>query len=173
MVVQAHTARLIALFVSCVLYGILLTTFISCLRSLLFSASQQFRVKPRHEIKWPIVAATISMFIVSTFSAVVSMQDVIDAFIKYDGPGGALAFYNSSATTASAGWLHWVPAFEDSVQVILGDGLLVNYMLARCRVSPIRAIQTLRSPSRTSARSHQPVTRSPLSFTLPLFLYFE
>ncbi|KAJ6468331.1 hypothetical protein C8R45DRAFT_1018353 [Mycena sanguinolenta] len=143
MVVQAHTARLIALFVGCVLYGILLTTFISCLRSLLFSASQQFRLKPRHEIKWPIVAVTISMFIVSTFSAVVSMQDVIDAFITYNGPGGALAFYSSDATIASAGWMHWMPAVEDSVQVILGDGLLIY----RCYVLYDRSWRTIVAPS--------------------------
>jgi len=122
--VQAHTARLIALFVSCVLYGILLTTFVPCLRSLLFSASQKFQVKPRHEIKFPILAATILMFLVSTFSAVVSMQDVIDAFINYHGPGGALEFYGG-AYTVNVGWTHWMPAVEDSVQVILGDGLLI------------------------------------------------
>ncbi|KAJ7274342.1 hypothetical protein B0H12DRAFT_1228096 [Mycena haematopus] len=123
--VQAHTARLIALFISCVLYGILLTTFISCLRSLLFSASQKFQLKARHEIKWPIVAATIGMFIVSTFSAVVSMKDVVDAFIDYTGPGGALAYYTGSTSAAELGWTHWIPAVEDSLQVILGDGLLI------------------------------------------------
>lgn len=122
--VQAHTARLIALFVGCVLYGILLTTFVPCLRSLLFSASQKFQVKSRHEIKFPILAATILMFFVSSFSAVLSMLDVIDAFVDYTGPGGALAFYGSSYTV-NKGWKHWMPAVEDSVQVILGDGLLI------------------------------------------------
>ncbi|KAJ7895072.1 hypothetical protein B0H13DRAFT_1885689 [Mycena leptocephala] len=119
--VQAHTARLIALFVGCVLYGILLTTFVPCLRSLLFSASQRFQFKPRHEIKFPILAATVLMFVVSSFSAVLSMLGVIDGFIDYDGPGGALEFYN----TVNGGWKHWMTAVEDSVQVILGDGLLI------------------------------------------------
>ncbi|KAJ6486770.1 hypothetical protein C8R45DRAFT_995825 [Mycena sanguinolenta] len=118
---QAHTAWLIALFISCVLYGILLTTFVPCLRSLLFSG-QKLQVKPRHEIKWPVLAATISMFIVSTFSAVVSMKDVIDAFINY--PGGALEFYNGGSTV-DLRWMHWIPGVEDNVQVILGDGLLI------------------------------------------------
>ncbi|KAJ7039697.1 hypothetical protein C8F04DRAFT_1086289 [Mycena alexandri] len=119
--VQAHTARLIALFVSCVLYGILLTTLVPCLRSLLFSASQKFQLKPRNKIKFPILAASILMFLVSTFSAVLSMQDVIDAFIDYSGPGGALQFYD----TLNNGWKHWMLAVEDTVQVILGDGLLI------------------------------------------------
>ncbi|KAJ6577505.1 hypothetical protein B0H19DRAFT_1252845 [Mycena capillaripes] len=119
--VQAHTARLIALFVSCVLYGILLTTFVPCLRSLLFSASQKFQVKSRHEIKFPILAATVLMFLVSSFSAVLSMQGVIDGFIDYDGPGGALEFYE----TVNGGWKHWMVAVEDSVQVIVGDALLI------------------------------------------------
>ncbi|KAJ7900514.1 hypothetical protein B0H13DRAFT_1883417 [Mycena leptocephala] len=122
--VQAHTARLIALFVSCVLYGILLTTFVPCLRSLLFSSSQKFQIKPRHEIKFPILIATVLMFFVSSFSAVISMQDVIDAFINYHGPGGALEFYGTLHTTMNNGWTHWMPAVEDGVQVILGDALL-------------------------------------------------
>ncbi|KAJ7911430.1 hypothetical protein B0H13DRAFT_572569, partial [Mycena leptocephala] len=101
--------------------GILLTTFVPCLRSLLFSASQRFQVKPRHEIKFPILAVTVLMFMVSSFSAVLSMLGVIDGFINYDGPGGALEFYN----TVNGGWKHWMMAVEDSVQVILGDGLLI------------------------------------------------
>ncbi|KAJ7458989.1 hypothetical protein FB451DRAFT_1406153 [Mycena latifolia] len=117
--VQAHTARLIALFVSCVLYGILLTTFVPCIRSLLFSTSQKFQIRPRREIKFPILVATTLMFFVSTFSAVLSLQDVIDAFIDYHGPGGALEFYN----TVNAGWKHWMLAVEDAVQVIVGDAL--------------------------------------------------
>ncbi|KAJ7466493.1 hypothetical protein FB451DRAFT_1402221 [Mycena latifolia] len=119
--VQEHTARLIALFVSCVLYGILLTTFVPCIRSLLFSASRKFQLKPRDEIKFPILIATILMFLVSTFSAVLSMQDVIDAFIDFHGPGGALEFYQ----TINAGWKHWMLAVEDTVQVIVGDALLI------------------------------------------------
>ncbi|KAJ7671499.1 hypothetical protein DFH06DRAFT_1468222 [Mycena polygramma] len=122
--VQAHTARLIALFVSCVLYGILLTTFVPCLRSLLFSASHKFQLKPRHEIKYPILAATILTFLVASFSAVLAMQDVIDAFIDYKGPGGALEFYGA-ADTENIGWKHWMPAVEDAIQVMLGDGLLI------------------------------------------------
>ncbi|KAJ7671498.1 hypothetical protein DFH06DRAFT_1177721 [Mycena polygramma] len=123
--VQAHTARLIALFVSCVLYGILLTTFVPCLRSLLFSSSHRFHVKPHHEIKYPILVATILMFLVSSFGAALAMQDVIDAFINYDGPGGALAFYGGTGNTQDTGWKHWMLAVEDTAQVILGDGLLI------------------------------------------------
>jgi hypothetical protein len=50
------------------------------------------------------------------------MLGVIDGFIDYNGPGGALEFYN----TVNGGWKHWMMAVEDSVQVILGDGLLVS-----------------------------------------------
>ncbi|KAK7039797.1 hypothetical protein R3P38DRAFT_491769 [Favolaschia claudopus] len=140
--VQAHTARLIALFVSCVLYGILLTTFVPCLRSLLFSASQKSQFRPRDEIKMPIVAATIAMFFVSTFSAVIAMQDVLDAFINYHGPGGALEFYGN-LHTLNNGWTHWMPAVEDSAQVILGDGLLVY----RCYVLYNRNWRVIAAPS--------------------------
>ncbi|KAJ6488148.1 hypothetical protein C8R47DRAFT_509063 [Mycena vitilis] len=125
--VQAHTARLIGLFVSCVLYGILLTTFVPCLSSLLFSSTHRFRVKPHHEIKYPILVATILMFLVSSFGTALAMQDIIDAFINYNGPGGALAFYGDTGNgnTQDAGWKHWMLAVEDTVQAILGDGLLI------------------------------------------------
>ncbi|KAJ6488163.1 hypothetical protein C8R47DRAFT_1071910 [Mycena vitilis] len=72
--VQAHTARLIALFIGCVLYD--------------------------------------------------TGSDVIDAFIDFKGPGGALAFYGT-ANTENHGWKHWLPAVEDSAQVMLGDALLI------------------------------------------------
>ncbi|KAJ7458922.1 hypothetical protein FB451DRAFT_1563789 [Mycena latifolia] len=134
--VQAHTARLIALFVNCVLYGILLTTFIPCIRSLLFSASQKFQIEPRREIKFPILVATTFMFFVSTFSAVLSLQNVIDAFINY--PGGALEFYN----TVNAGWTHWMLGVEDAVQVIVGDALLIY----RCYVIHDRNWRTIAVP---------------------------
>ncbi|KAJ7814524.1 hypothetical protein B0H14DRAFT_3477033 [Mycena olivaceomarginata] len=140
--VQTHTARLIALFVSCVLYGILLTTFVPCLRTLLFCASQRFQIKPRHEIKFPILAATVLMFFVSSFSAVISMQDIIDAFIDYDGPGGALEFYGALHTLNHT-WTHWMPAVEDSVQVILGDALLIY----RCYVLYGREWRVIALPS--------------------------
>ncbi|KAJ6578887.1 hypothetical protein DFH09DRAFT_1449247 [Mycena vulgaris] len=116
--VQAHTTRLIALFVSCVLYGILLMTFIPSIRSLLCSASQKFQFKRRADIKFP---ATSMMFLVSSVSVVLSLQSVINAFIDYKGPGGALEFYD----TVNAGWKHWIVAIEDAVQVITGDGLLI------------------------------------------------
>ncbi|KAJ7105640.1 hypothetical protein C8R44DRAFT_715352 [Mycena epipterygia] len=139
--VQAHTARLIALFVSCVLYGILLTTLVPCIRSLLFSPGHKIRFKPRHDIKFPIVIATILLFLTSTFSVVLAMQDIIDAFINYAGPGGALEFYNGLNT----GWKHWMLAVEDAIQVIIGDGLL----LYRCYVLYDRRWRAIIVPSIT------------------------
>ncbi|KAJ7671490.1 hypothetical protein DFH06DRAFT_117105 [Mycena polygramma] len=154
--VQAHTARLIALFIGCVLYGILLTTFVPCLRSLLFYAGHKLQVKPRHEIKYPILAATILMFLVSSFSAVLALQDVIDAFIDFKGPGGALEFYGT-ANTENHGWKHWLPAVEDSVQVMLGDALLIYrcYVLYdrnwRAVVPPVVSWMALAATSMTSS----------------------
>ncbi|KAJ7255188.1 hypothetical protein C8J57DRAFT_1721775 [Mycena rebaudengoi] len=61
------------------------------------------------------------MFFISTFSAVMSLQDVLEAFIDYDGPGGAREFYHSQ----NRGWKHWVVAVEDAAQVIISDGFLI------------------------------------------------
>ncbi|KAJ7809912.1 hypothetical protein B0H14DRAFT_2453594 [Mycena olivaceomarginata] len=163
--VQAHTARLIALFVSCVLYGILLTTLVPCLHSLLFSASRNFQIKPRHEIKLPILATTILMFFVSSFSAVISMQDVIDAFINYQGPGGALEFYGTLDTTLNHGWTHWMPAVEDSVQVTLGDGLLIYrcYVLygRKWRVIILPSLAWMGLVATSVASSYREITLKP------------
>jgi hypothetical protein len=97
------------------------------MRSLLFSANQsKIHLKSRHEIKCPIVVATALMFFISTFSAVMSLQDVLEAFINYDGPGGAREFYHSQ----NRGWKHWIVAVEDAAQVIIGDTLLVRVLTA-------------------------------------------
>ncbi|KAJ7479222.1 hypothetical protein FB451DRAFT_175130 [Mycena latifolia] len=158
--VQAHTARLIALFVSCVLYGILLTTFVPCIRSLLFSTSQKFRFKPRSEIKFPILVVTILMFVISTFGAILSMVDVIDAFVDYKGPGGALEFYHE----VNAGWKHWMLAIEDTVQVILGDALLIY----RCYVIYNRSWRVIALPAASwLAMGALSITSSYLEATLP------
>ncbi|KAJ7255198.1 hypothetical protein C8J57DRAFT_603448 [Mycena rebaudengoi] len=122
--VQSHTARLIGLFINCVLYGILFTTFVLSIRSLLFSVSQsKIHLKSRYEIKYPIVAATALMFFISTFSAVMSLQEVLEAFIDYDGPGGAREFFHS--LNMYRGWKHWIVAAEDAAQVIIGDAFLI------------------------------------------------
>ncbi|KAJ7270233.1 hypothetical protein C8J57DRAFT_1180349 [Mycena rebaudengoi] len=137
--VQAHTARLIALFISCFLYGILLTTFVPSIRSLLFSASQnKIHIKTRRDIKYPIVAATVLMFLISTFSTVLSFQDVLDAFINYDGPGGAREFYHSQ----NIGWKHWMLAVEDAAQVVIGDAFLIY----RCYVLYERSWRVIALP---------------------------
>ncbi|KAJ7617979.1 hypothetical protein FB45DRAFT_840771 [Roridomyces roridus] len=119
--VRPDTARLIALFFSCILYGILAATFVPSIRSLILSPVGRFRLKKSQEIKYPIVATTVLMFVVSTFAAILSFHDVVDAFIDYDGPGGALEFYNAKI----GGWKHWFVAVEDSTQVILGDAMLI------------------------------------------------
>jgi hypothetical protein len=62
------------------------------------------------------------MFLISTFSTVLSFQDVLDAFINYDGPGGAREFYHSQ----NIGWKHWMLAVEDAAQVVIGDAFLVS-----------------------------------------------
>jgi len=117
---QENSGRLVGLFVGCVLYGFLLSTFFPCIHSLLFFPGDKFQLKLRSDIKYPVVAATILMFIISTFSAAVSLQDVLAGFIYYDGPGGSLEYYNTLK-----GWSHWMLAVDDSLQVILGDGLLI------------------------------------------------
>ncbi|KAJ7730073.1 hypothetical protein DFH07DRAFT_849318 [Mycena maculata] len=136
--VQANTARLIALFISCVLYGILLTTFVPCIRSLLLSPTEKFQLKPNHKIKYPILVASVLMFLVSSFGVVLSLQDVIDGFINYDGPGGALEFF----TTVNGGWKHWIVIIEDSVQAMLGDALLIY----RCYVLYDRSWRVIAIP---------------------------
>ncbi|KAJ7744234.1 hypothetical protein DFH07DRAFT_963764 [Mycena maculata] len=73
--VHADSARLITLFIGCVLYGILLTTFAPCIRSLLFSPTEN-----------------VLMFLVSSFGIVLSLQDVINIFIDYDDLEGLSSF---------------------------------------------------------------------------------
>ncbi|KAJ7192769.1 hypothetical protein C8J57DRAFT_1209576 [Mycena rebaudengoi] len=139
--VPAHTARLIVLFVSCVLYGILLTTFVPCIRSLIFAPARGFQLKRWRDIKYPVVAATLLMFFFSTFSAVLAMDVVMDGFIRYDGPGGPPEFY----ANRNVGWKHWMLAAEDGIQVVVGDAFLIY----RCFVIYDRNWRTIALPAFT------------------------
>ncbi|KAJ7850915.1 hypothetical protein B0H14DRAFT_2342023 [Mycena olivaceomarginata] len=106
------TARLVGLFVGCVLYGVLCITFVICL-SFIVSASR---------IPYVILVAAMWMFFISTFSVILSLKNVLDGFIYYQGPGGALAFY----ATQNGGWTHWMPTVHNAIQTTTGDALLVH-----------------------------------------------
>ncbi|KAK6967000.1 hypothetical protein R3P38DRAFT_2589948 [Favolaschia claudopus] len=106
---QSHTARLVGLFVGCLLYGILCLTFLF----FIMSASRIQRI---------ILGTVCAMFCVATFGVCTALKNVIDAFVLYSGPGGAEFFYN----TENGGWTHSVPILNDALQVILTDLLLIH-----------------------------------------------
>ncbi|KAJ7893634.1 hypothetical protein B0H14DRAFT_2334731 [Mycena olivaceomarginata] len=72
------------------------------------------------------------MFFISTFSVILSLKNVPDGFIYYQGPGGALAFY----ATQNGGWTHWMPTVHNAIQTTTGDALLsqINPPVHRCHL---------------------------------------
>ncbi|CAK5268859.1 unnamed protein product [Mycena citricolor] len=121
---EPHTERLVGLFFGSVLYerrtGILLTTFCPSLASLLLKQDKRFELRPRRDIKIPILLATITMFLVSTSAAGLSIQLVIKGFVEYTGPGGPLQYFNDVS-----GWENWIIALSDAIQMLVGDALLI------------------------------------------------
>ncbi|CAK5268666.1 unnamed protein product [Mycena citricolor] len=102
---QVHTVRLVALFVNAILYGILVTTFDPCLNSFAWISRRERphrRIGRRKEIKLPILLASISMFLIATFSTALSLRNVLDAFISWISPGRAGRWSSIGAMTSAA-----------------------------------------------------------------------
>ncbi|CAK5268858.1 unnamed protein product [Mycena citricolor] len=117
---DSDTEHLVGLFFGSILYGILTTTFLPSLASLLFKQEKRFELRPRKDIKIPVLLATIIMFLVSTCVAVFSVQTVIEGFVRYNGPGGPLQFFKDVS-----GWKYWATALSDGFQISVGDALLI------------------------------------------------
>jgi hypothetical protein len=80
-------AQLTGNFCETLTYGIYLTTFTFCMRTLLMNQYGHWR-KP-YEIRWYLVTVAMILFGVSTFDVIIGLIHNIKAFVDYHGEGGA------------------------------------------------------------------------------------
>ncbi|KAJ7875004.1 hypothetical protein B0H14DRAFT_2717029 [Mycena olivaceomarginata] len=111
-------AELVEEPISCILYGIYLVTLGLSGRRLLTTESGRW--KSRSEIRWIFVVVSVLLFLNSTVDLVVSTIMLMQAFVLYDGPGGATHIF-----THGSGWQTMTKTLCVLFQTLLGDGILI------------------------------------------------
>ena len=83
-------AQLVALFMEAVTYGIYAVTLALCARALFWDQQGLKRT-----INWPMVVVMVLMAIFSTLDLALGLRHNLEAFIYYQGPGGAAAEFDN------------------------------------------------------------------------------
>ncbi|TFK50308.1 hypothetical protein OE88DRAFT_235149 [Heliocybe sulcata] len=107
-------AQIVALFMTCIFYGILLVTTGHCLNILLLKKT---RNTLGHRIA---LAATLCMLAIASNDVALGLVHVLDAFAYYTGPGGAEAVLGHVSS-----WINVVKLGNYMLQTTIGDFLLV------------------------------------------------
>ena len=131
------TAQLVALFVECILYGddlvflackflliaaqisyltgIYLVTFCMCVRELWTSKSSSLL---KHRM---LVVATLLLMVFATSDIAFGLRHVLDAFVYYKGPGGAIGELSDISY-----WVNVMKGINYCCQTTIGDFVLVG-----------------------------------------------
>jgi hypothetical protein len=113
-------AQLVSLFLASVFYGIYFSTFCDCLRALVWNGSS---FKATTNVKWILLIVAILMFVCSTADAIFNLEHNLNAFIFYDGPGGAAAHFHIIND-----WVNIARGITFLLITLLGDGMLVSFI---------------------------------------------
>ncbi|KAK7035831.1 hypothetical protein R3P38DRAFT_2909264 [Favolaschia claudopus] len=111
-------AQIVALFLESVFWGIYLVTFFLCIRSLLFDLNLERR--RLSDLNWPMLIVTLSMCVFATLDVAVGLLHNIQAFVQYNGPGGAAEEFSHISD-----WVNIVKTVDVVMQTLLGDGMLI------------------------------------------------
>ncbi|KAJ7218213.1 hypothetical protein C8J57DRAFT_1732297 [Mycena rebaudengoi] len=111
-------AELLAVFIHCILYGVYLVTLGMTARVLLTNESGQWRT--RSELNWIALVVCTMLFLNATVDTVFVMIQIVEAFVGYKGPGGAIHVF-----TQGSSWQSMIKVFCVGLQSLIGDGLLI------------------------------------------------
>jgi len=104
------------------LLGILLVSFFSCMRVLLWSEG---RFKPLHLVNVKMVMASLIMFIIASLDLTLHVRHNLEAFIWYNGP--AIENFNKISS-----WINVLKVGTYVAQQFVGDGILVQKRHISC-----------------------------------------
>ncbi|EPQ51376.1 hypothetical protein GLOTRDRAFT_49061 [Gloeophyllum trabeum ATCC 11539] len=107
-------AQIVALFMTCIFYGILLVTTGHCLNVLLLKKTGKTGA---HRLA---LVVTIYMFAVASNDTALCLVHVLDAFAYYTGPGGA-----EGELSHVSSWINVVKLVNYLLQTTVGDLILV------------------------------------------------
>ncbi|KAK7000514.1 hypothetical protein R3P38DRAFT_3055979, partial [Favolaschia claudopus] len=118
--------QFVGYWVETLVYGIYLTTCVSCIRALLrIHVGSEMRWRTRREVKLFFVVVGISLFVVSTFHIVAGLLQTLQFFVggndHHVGPVLAYNTYSSNGPT----WIIIARFITQIIQSLLGDLVLV------------------------------------------------
>ncbi|KAF7353728.1 hypothetical protein MVEN_01058000 [Mycena venus] len=111
-------AQIVGLFLESVFWGIYLITFFLCLRSLLFNSN--YDRKRLSELNWPMLAVCLCMCAFATIDVAIGLLHNIQAFVLYQGPGGAAEEFSNISD-----WVNIIKTVDVVMQTTLGDAMLI------------------------------------------------
>lgn len=85
-------AVLVGLFCESILYGVFMATFAETLRALVWKSGS---FQAGKNVRRAFLVVTWAFCIITTFDLVISLIHALDAFIHYDGPGGAKQYFSN------------------------------------------------------------------------------
>ncbi|KAJ8495783.1 hypothetical protein ONZ45_g12709 [Pleurotus djamor] len=110
-------ARLVGLFLECIAYGVSLVTIPLCIRALVWSRG---RMRSLGTIHWITLIAALLLAFFATFDVIITLIWLIDAFVLYEGPGGApTVFLNISD------WINVMKSVNLIFPILIGDLILI------------------------------------------------
>ena len=99
--------------------GMVLITVAYGLRVLLWS--RDGHLKSRASINWVMVGATLAMFTIATLEMAFGLLHMLQAFIWYPGPGGAIDEFEDISN-----WVNVMRTADYILQTFIGDGIMVR-----------------------------------------------
>ncbi|KAH7929997.1 hypothetical protein BV22DRAFT_1141549 [Leucogyrophana mollusca] len=128
-------ADIAGFFVESVAFGIYLVSLGYCSASLFHSGA---RFKRAAELNWPMVIASLAMFVVSTLDLAMGLYRILLAFVQYTGPGGA-----EQILTDISKWFNVGKTACVLLQSTIGDTMLIY----RCWVVYNRSYKAIAFPA--------------------------
>ena len=110
------TAQIVALFMTSIFYGILLTTFVGCMRVLLWSRTEQ-RLKSLDKINFAMLIPALLMFIFASLDISFDLRQNVQAFVESED---AIEEFEKTSN-----WLVYMKMVDYVIQTFIGDGILI------------------------------------------------
>ncbi|EJF60330.1 hypothetical protein DICSQDRAFT_137639 [Dichomitus squalens LYAD-421 SS1] len=107
-------AQIVALFLESMFYGLYLVSFGMCMYTMLLKS------RSRHRQRTVFVVVALLLFIFATLDVALLLRHVLDAFVWYHGPGGAIGEFSDISY-----WVNAMKTVNYVAQTSIADGMLI------------------------------------------------
>ncbi|EJF60321.1 hypothetical protein DICSQDRAFT_171278 [Dichomitus squalens LYAD-421 SS1] len=107
-------AQIVALFLESMFYGLYLVSFGMCMYTMLLKS------RSRHRQRTVFLVVALLLFIFATLDVALLLRHVLDAFVWYHGPGGAIGEFSDISY-----WVNAMKTVNYVAQTSIADGMLI------------------------------------------------